>query len=99
MNVLRRHPILRADVQRVIAHLTAHKKIVPNDILSRPRLKRRKGQSADEPIPWAHAPLQGSWQKAELKPGPNNSKVLYSKERDVWKLVVPQENIETFLRK
>ena len=99
MNVLRRHPILRADVQRVIAHLTAHKKIVPDDILSRPRLKRRKGQSADEPIPWAHAPLQGSWQKAELKPGPNNSKVLYSKERDVWKLVVPQENIETFLRK
>ena len=99
MNVLRRHPCLRADVRRVIAHLTAHKKIVPNDILNRPRLKRKKGQSAEEPIPWAHAPLVGSWQQAALSPGPNNSKVLYTKESDVWKLVVPQEDVEAFLRK
>ena len=99
MSLLRRHRILADDVRRVIAHLKAHGKIVANDIISRPRLKKKKDAGPTEEIPWAHAPLKGSWQSADLKPGPNNAKVLYAKEGDVWKLVVPQKKIETFLRK
>ena len=56
MSVLRRHRILDDDVRRVTAHLKAHKRITSNDILSRPRLKKKKGGSANEEIPWAHAP-------------------------------------------
>ena len=99
MSVLRRHRILSADVRRVIAHLKAHDRVTTNDILSRPRLRKKKGASADEPIPWAHAEIKGSWQDKDLKPGPNNSQVLYTKESDVWKLVVPEEDIDKFLRK
>jgi hypothetical protein len=33
-----------------------------------------------------------------LKSGPKNKSVLYAKEGDVWKLVVPHEEIETFVR-
>ena len=102
MSVLRRHPILSADVRRVLAHLKAHGKITSNDILNRPRLKKprkRKGASAEEEIPWAHAEIKGNWQEKGLKPGPNNSQVLYTKENDVWKLVVSEDEIEKFLRK
>ena len=101
MSVLRRHRILADDVRRVIGHLKAHKKITENDILSRPRLKKKKnlkGASPEEPIPWSHAELAGSWQQKDLKPGPANSNVLYAKGGDVWKLVVPEEDVEKFLR-
>ena len=97
MQVLRRHRILADDVRRVIAHLKAHKKITPDDVLSRPRLKKKKGFGPTEEIPWAHADLSGSWQLPELKPGPNNSMVLYANERGTWKL--PEENIQKHLRK
>ena len=99
MSVLRRHRILADDVRRVIAHLKTHKKITPDDILSRPRLKKKKGQGPNEEIPWAHAELAGSWQRKDVSAGPNNESVLYSKEHGVWKLVVPEEGVEKFLRK
>ena len=99
MSVLRRHRILEDDVRRVIGHLKAHKKITKNDVLHRPRLKKKKGQGPNEEIPWAHAILAGSWQQAKLKPGPNNAAVLYTKENDVWKLVVPEKQITEYLRK
>ena len=87
-----------ADVGRVISHLKIHHTITPNDIISRPRLKKKKGQPATEEIPWAHAELAGSWQHG-LKAGTNNKNVLYVKEGDVWKLIVPEEEIETYLRR
>ena len=99
MSVLRRHRILPDDVRRVLAHLKAHGKVTSNDILSRPRLKKKKGASAEEEIPWAHAEIKGNWQQKGLKPGPNNSAVLYTKENDAWKLVVPEDRVEKFLRK
>ena len=98
MSLLRRHRILEDDVRRVIAHLTAHKRITTNDVISRPRLKKKKDAGPTEEIPWAHEPLQGSWQQASLKPGPNNSKVLYAKEGDEWKQVVPEERVDKYLR-
>ena len=99
MSVLRRHKILRDDVRRVIAHLKAHKTITKNDVLNRPRLKKKKDAGPNEEIPWVHTDLMGSWQKKGLKPGPNNSAVLYAKEHDEWKLVVPEEDVESYLRK
>jgi hypothetical protein len=99
MSLLRRHRLLEDDVRRVMAHLTAHKRISTSDVLSRPRLKKKKDSGPTEEIPWAHAPLSGSWQQPSLKPGPNNSKVLYTKENGEWKLVVPEEQVEKFLRK
>ena len=100
MSPLRRHRILQDDVRRVIAHLKAHKTITKNDVLHRPRLKKKKkGEGPNEEIPWAHATLTGSWQQAKLKPGPNNADVLYAKENDVWKLVVPEKQITKYLRK
>ena len=99
MSVLRRHRILDDDVRRVTAHLKAHKRITSNDILSRPRLKKKKGGTPNEEIPWAHAPLAGSWQQADLKSGPNNATVLYTKENEVWKLLVPEKKVESYLRK
>ena len=99
MSVLRRHRILEDDVRRVIGHLKAHKKVTANDVLHRPRLKKKKGEGPNEEIPWAHAILAGSWQQAKLKPGPNNADVLYTKENDVWKLVVPEKQITEYLRK
>ena len=99
MNVLRRHRILAADVRRVIGHLRAHKKITKNDIITRPRLKKKKGLPDEEPIPWAHAELKGSWQGADLKPGPNGVHQLYTKEGGTWKLVVPEEDVDKYMRK
>ena len=99
MSILRRHRILADDVRRVIGHLKAHDKITKDDIISRPRLKKKKDAGPNEQIPWSHAELAGSWQQKELKPGANNSQVLYAKEKDLWKLVVPEEHVEKFLRK
>ena len=99
MSLLRRHRILRDDVRRTIAHLKAHGKITDNDTINRPRLKKKKNAGPNEEIPWAHTELAGSWQQKDLKQGPNNSNVLYAKEHDVWKLVVPEEDVQTFLRK
>ena len=99
VSVLRRHTINEGDVRRVLSHLKVHGAITPNDNLSRPRLKKKKG-SPEEPIPWVRgAELAGSWQRKELKSGANNKSVLYAKENDVWKLVVPVQEIEKFLRK
>ena len=50
MSVLRRHRILADDVRRVIAHLKAHKKITANDIISRPRLKKKKDAGPTETV-------------------------------------------------
>ena len=100
MSVLRRHRILEDDVRRVIAHLKAHKKITKDDILNRPRLKKKKkGEGPNEEIPWAHAEIAGSWQQKDLKPGPNNTAVLYCKEHGIWKRIVPEDEIEKYLRK
>ena len=99
MSLLRRHRILEDDVRRVIGHLKAHKKVTANDVLHRPRLKKKKGEGPNEEIPWVHAELAGSWQQSKLKPGPNNQAVLYTKENDVWKLVIPENEIVPFLRK
>ena len=99
MSLLRRHRILADDVRRVIGHLKAHDKITSNDVISRPRLKKKKDAGPNEEIPWAHAELAGSWQRKDLKPGPSGAAVLYAKEYDVWKLVVPEEAVEKFLRK
>ncbi len=99
MSVLRRHRILSDDVRRVIAHLKAHKKITANDILSRPRLKKKKDAGPTETIPWAHAPLLGSWQRPEFKSGPKGAAVLYTQEAADWKRVVPESEIMSFLRK
>ena len=98
-SVLRRHRVNGDDVRRVLAHLKINDTITPNDIISRPRRKKKKGQPATEAIPWAHAELAGSWQQKGLKAGPNNKNVLYAKENDVWKLVVPEEEIEPYLRR
>ena len=98
-SVLRRHTLTESDVRRVLSHLKVNHKITANDNLTRPRLKKRKGVPPDEPIPWVRgAELAGSWQRKELKSGPNNQSVLYAKEGDVWKLVVPVQQIEPFLR-
>ena len=98
-SVLRRHKINGDDVRRVLSHLKVHETITANDNLSRPRLRKKKGAPPDEPIPWVRgAELAGSWQRSDLKSGPNNKSVLYAKEGTVWKLVVPHEQIETFLR-
>ena len=63
MSVLRRHRILSDDVRRVISHLKAHNKITANDVISRPRLKKKKDAGPTETVPWAHAPLLGNWQR------------------------------------
>ena len=89
MSLLRRHRILEDDVRRVLGHLKAHGKITRNDTINRPRLKKKKDPGPNEEVPWSHEPLAGSWQRKELKSGPNNAHQLYAKENDVWKLVVP----------
>ena len=86
-------------MRRVLSHLKVHDKITADDKLTRPRLKKKKGVPPTEPIPWVHGTeLAGSWQRKDLKSGPKNKSVLYAKENSVWKLVVPHEEIETFLR-
>ena len=64
MSVLRRHRILADDVRRVIGHLKAHDKITKDDIISRPRLKKKKDAGPNEKVPWATPSL----------PGPGNGK-------------------------
>ena len=100
MSVLRRHRILAEDVRRVIGHLKVHKKVQPNDLIKRPRLKKKRGAPPEEEVPWVRGTeLAGSWQQKDLKPGPNNKNVLYTTENGTWKMVVPEEDIETFLRR
>ena len=74
MSVLRRHRILSDDVRRVIAHLKAHKKITKDDILNRPRLKKKKGEGPGDPVGarralWVLA-AKGSKARAEQHGGP-----------------------------
>ena len=96
---LRRHKINEDDVRRVIGHLRAHNQITPNDIITRPRPNRKRGQPHTEPIPWINVmPLAGNWQQAGLKAGANNTNVLYAKENDIWKRVVPVESTDKYLR-
>ena len=100
-SVLRRHRINEGDVRRVLSHLKVHGAITADDKLTRPRLKKKKGVPATEPIPWAKpgVELAGSWQRKDLKPGAKNKSVLYAEENSAWKLVVPHEEIETYLRR
>ena len=42
-SVLRRHRINEGDVRRVLSHLKVHGALTPNDNLTRPRLKKKKG--------------------------------------------------------
>ena len=99
---IRRHKITEADVHRVITHLKLHNKITKNDRITRPLKKKKKGPQGpihDEEIPWAQStPLMGSWQSKDLKSGPKGKVLLYAKENDVWKQVVPEEEIETYMR-
>jgi hypothetical protein len=98
-SVLRRHTINEGDVRRVISHLKVHKEITADDNLTRPRVKKKAHAGPDEPIPWVRgSELAGSWQHKDLKSGPKNQSVLYAKENDTWKLVVPVQEIEKFLR-
>ena len=85
-------------MRRVIAHLKAHKKITANDVISRPTLKKKKGKGPSEEIPWAHAEIIGSWQSDEIT-SKNNKNVLYAKEHGKWKLVVPENEVENYLRR
>ena len=99
-SVLRRHLINEGDVRRVLSHLKVHDTITANDKLTRPRLKKKKGVPPTEPVPGVHGTeLAGSWQRKDLKSGAKNKSVLYAEEGSVWKLVVPHEEIEIFLRR
>lgn len=98
----RKYKIHEDDVERVVKHLKLHKKITANDVVTRPLPKpRRKGKEKvyNEPIPWVKAGLlMGSWQHKDLKSGPSGKLVLYGKEDDIWKLIVPLEQVEQFMR-
>jgi len=99
VSAIRRHKIVEADVHRVITHLRLHKKITKNDRISRPLKKKKKDGSTDEEIPWSQAAvLMGSWQSKDLKSGPKGKAVLYAKENDTWKRVVPSEEIDAYVR-
>ena len=90
---MRRFKIFAADVTRVIKHLKIHKKIDPDDVVTRPGPK-----NTAQPIPWVHAlPLRASWH-ADLGHGPKGKIRLYAKEHAKWKQIVPREEISDFLR-
>ena len=96
---IRHHKIAQADVNRVLGHLKLHGKITKNDRISRPRKKKKKDGSMDEEIPWSKsAALMASWQDKDLKAGPKGKAVLYAKEGDTWKRVVPAEEVEKYVR-
>ena len=103
MATIRRHRITEADLHRVITHLKLHGKITKNDRITRPlkKGKKKKGGKVvfDEEIPWSQGTeLMGSWQSKDLKAGPKGALVLYAKENGTWKRIVPEEQIETFMR-
>ena len=99
VSAIRRHKIVEADVHRVITHLKLHGKITKDDRISRPLKKKKKDGSTDEEIKWSQSTvLMGSWQDKDLKAGPKGKAVLYAREADVWKRVVPAEEVETYVR-
>ena len=99
VSAIRRHKIVEADVHRVITHLRLHGKITKNDRITRPVKKKKKDGSTSEEIKWSQATaLMGSWQSKDLKAGPKGKMVLYAKEADTWKRVVPAEEVEKYVR-
>ena len=99
MNNIRRYRIVAADVDRVVKHIKLHGKVTKNDRITRPLKKKKRDGSIAEEIPWTQsAPLMGSWQSKDLKAGPNGTLVLYAKEGDTWKRVVPEEEIQEYVR-
>ena len=89
---IRRYRIVAADVDRVVKHLKLHDKVTKDDQITRPLKKKKRDGSIAEEIPWVQsAPLMGSWQSKDLKAGPKGTLVLYAKEGDTWKRVVPEE--------
>ena len=98
VSAIRHHKIVEADVNRVIMHLKLHGKITKNDRITRPTKKKKDGSTSEE-IPWIHSTaLMGSWQSKELKAGPKGKAVLYAKEKEAWKRVVPAEEVEKYVR-
>ena len=96
---IRRYKILATDVDRVVKHLKLHGKITKDDRITRPLKKKKRDGSIDEEIPWSQsAPLMGSWASKDLKAGPNGKLVLYAKEGGTWKRVVPEEEIQEYVR-
>ena len=98
----RKYKIVAADVDRVIKHLKLHGKIGANDIILRPLAKpRKRGKQVlhDEPIPWVQPKaLMGSWQQKDLANGPAGKLLLYGREDDVWKRIVPVEDVDAYMR-
>ena len=98
MSTFRRYKIVQADVDRTIKHMKLHGGVTPNDRLTRPLKKPKRDGTIDEEIRWTHAgPLMGS-QSKDLKSGPKGQLVLYGQEDGTWKRIVPQEEIETYVR-
>ena len=96
---IRRYRIVAADVDRVVKHSKLHGKVTKNDQITRPLKKKKRGGSIAEEIPWTQsALLMGSWQSKDLKAGPNGTLVLYAKEGDTWKRIVPEEEIQEYVR-
>ena len=99
VSTIRHHKIVDADVHRVVMHLKLHGKITKNDRITRPVKKNKKGGPTSEEIPWVHsAALMGSWQGKDLKAGPKGKAVLYAKEKEAWKRIVPAEEVEKYVR-
>ena len=98
----RKFKISEDDVSRVLKHLKLHSKITANDVVTRPLPKpRRKGKVIiyNEPIPWVRPNLlKASFQDKELKGGKNGKHLLFGLEDDIWKRIVPQEEITEFMR-
>ena len=98
----RKFKITEDDVSRVIKHLKLHSKITANDVVTRPLPKpRRKGKVIiyNEPIPWVKPNLlKASFQDKQLKAGKNGKQLLFGLEDDVWKRIVPREEITEFMR-
>ena len=96
---IRRYRIVAKDVDRVLKHLKLHGKITKNDRITRPLKKKKRDGTLDEEIPWSQsAPLMASFQSKDLKAGPKGKMVLYAKEGDDWKRVVPEEEIQEYVR-
>jgi hypothetical protein len=96
---IRRFRIVAKDVDRVIKHIKLHGKVTKNDRITRPLKKKKRDGTLDEEIPWSQsAPLMGSWQQKDLKSGPKGKLVLYAKENGDWKRIVPEEEIQEYVR-
>ena len=96
---IRRYRIVAKDVDRVVKHIKLHGKVTKNDRITRPLKKKKRDGSLNEEIPGSQsAPLMGSWQQKDLKAGPKGKLVLYAQETGDWKRVVPEEEIEEYVR-